>query len=53
MNENTKIALFEFAQEVVNFGYAVSSVSGTDALAQLVRKADMLMAALGKDETIP
>ncbi len=53
MNANTKDALRAFVYEVIQFGYSVSSVSGTNALKDLAEKGTALIKRLDKDETIP
>jgi hypothetical protein len=52
MNNNTKIALQEFAQAVIELTIAVSSVCGTDTAKEVVTASAKLQDALAQDETI-
>jgi hypothetical protein len=52
MNNLTRQELKEFVQEILQFAYAVSSVAGTKAVADIVEKGARLMEQLDKDPTI-
>lgn len=52
VNDATRQELKEFVQELIYFAHAVSSVAGTNAVADLDKKAEALMNQLNKDPTI-
>ncbi len=52
MNDNTRKALIEFITTVEHLANAVSSVSGTGAMKDLIQTSEELKTALKTDETI-
>ena len=52
MNSETKLALIAFVEAVENLAHSVSSVSGTDALEEVVCVGEQLKKQLNSDETI-
>jgi len=52
MNDATRQELKEFVKELINFACAVSSVAGTDAVADLCIEGEKLLEQLDKDPTI-
>jgi hypothetical protein len=52
MNALTRDDLKDFIQELLNFAYACSSISGTTALVELFEKGERIIEQLDSDPTI-
>lgn len=53
MNENTRIALIEFIEEVEQLAIGCTHMAGADQVKDVIASGENLKMALAKDETIP